>query len=200
MGDGSVVSNCLLRHNYGWIGTIFIGGGLVVNSMITSNYGQGIGGVFSYGGTVRNCLIANNVGNAIQQQNEGSGGGYFQNCTVVSNGAGINFLVRAHIENCIVYDNASGNYNAGGIWTNSCTTPMPAGTYDTNNITNAPAFADKAAGIFRLSAASPCIDRGIYRKWMTNAVDLDGRTRIRYGTVDMGAYEYIGNGTLFRAW
>jgi len=106
------------------------------------------------------------------------------------------------VENCVVYDNVSGNYSGTGlgIWTNSCTTPMPAGTYDTGNITNAPAFIDKATGNWRLSAASFCINRGIYRNWMTNSVDLDGRVRIRYGTVDMGAYEHINEGTIFRVW
>jgi hypothetical protein len=28
-------------------------------------------------------------------------------------------------------------------------------------------------------------------------LNLDGRRRIRYGIVDMGAYEYIHNGTFF---
>jgi len=32
---------------------------------------------------------------------------------------------------------------------------------------------------------------------MTNGVDMDGKKRIRYGTVDMGVYELIYNGTIY---
>ena len=192
MSPDCSASNCLVRNNYSGVGAVFMNG-LLVNSTIVSNYGVGI---FSYTGTIRNCLVAYNDSRGIW--NLQGGPGLFQNCTVAGNGdIGISLVEPGMVENCIVYDNVGGNYNAGvGSWTNSCTTPMPTGTYDTGNITNAPAFANQAAGNFRLSAASPCIGRGIYRDWMTNAVDLDGRIRIRYGMVDMGAYEFIHAGTI----
>mgnify|MGYP003596150825 CR=1 FL=1 len=41
------------------------------------------------------------------------------------------------------------------------------------------------------------INAGMNQGWMTNAFDLDGRARIRYGTVDMGAYEKIHNATIY---
>ncbi len=55
------------------------------------------------------------------------------------------------------------------------------------------------AGNLRLANNSPCINTGTNQDWMTTTYpyDLDGRARIRYGTVDMGAYEIIYNGTVF---
>ena len=61
-----------------------------------------------------------------------------------------------------------------------------------------PGFVDFSGGNFRLVVNSPCINTGSNENWMTGgAVDLDGRTRIQYGTVDMGAYERIRSGTIF---
>jgi len=54
------------------------------------------------------------------------------------------------------------------------------------------------SGDYRLRANSPCVNTGTNQGWMTNSYDLDGRMRIRYGTVDMGAYEAIYNGTIYK--
>ncbi|MBU4211926.1 MAG: hypothetical protein KKD33_05010, partial [Verrucomicrobia bacterium] len=80
-----------------------------------------------------------------------------------------------------------------------------AATNGTGNITGDPMFVDKGLGYgttnvvgnYRLSPNSPCINAGMNQNWMTNGVDLDGMMRIRYGTVDMGAYERINKGAIF---
>lgn len=58
----------------------------------------------------------------------------------------------------------------------------------------APAAADN----WRLNPNSPGFNAGTNQSWMTNALDLDGRIRIRYWVVDMGAYEGIYEGTIYR--
>jgi len=78
--------------------------------------------------------------------------------------------------------------SGGGTVSYSCMSPLVAGT---GNVTNEPSFAPG----FRLSAGSPCIDRGTNLAWMVGAADLDGNDRLINGTADMGAYEvgfYIG--------
>ena len=51
------------------------------------------------------------------------------------------------------------------------------------------------AEIVVVRPGSPCINTGTNRDWMTNASDLDKRKRIRYGVVDIGAYERINAGS-----
>jgi hypothetical protein len=50
---------------------------------------------------------------------------------------------------------------------------------------------DFAGGNYRLLITSPCINAGINQDWMVAATDLDGNPRISWGTVDMGAYEFL---------
>ena len=47
---------------------------------------------------------------------------------------------------------------------------------------------------------SLCIDRGANTGLMTSATDLDGRARLDHWRrqVDMGAYEYISPGVMFK--
>jgi hypothetical protein len=172
----------------------------LVNSHVISNLAAGA--IFNGGpATIRNCLIAYNNNGGIWAQSGAAA--TYQNCTVASNVSGITFTVPAILDNCIVYHNGTSGTNHGlynisslpGVWTNSCTLPMPTGTLDVGNITNAPMFVSLAGGDFHLGSASPCINRGANRSWMTNSVDLDGAYRIYDTTVDIGAYERVVKGS-----
>ena len=65
----------------------------------------------------------------------------------------------------------------------------PALTIGLNNVSVDPLFADAANGDYHVGYTY-CIDTGLNQEWMTNAVDLDGNSRIINGTVDVGCYEY----------
>jgi len=146
-----------------------------------------------------NCLF---VGYGVVSYN----GQKLYNCTAVGcNGSG--FAPNSgtiSLYNCISWSNSASDTGVSAF--NSC----GAGNLYTNtllgNTTNNPQFVANGSGYgtthvpgnYRLQASSPCVNRGTNGAWTINAFDLDGRTRIRYGTVDMGAYETIYRGAIFK--
>ncbi len=202
IGNGIMASNCVVRNNSaGNGGGVYLNGGLLTHSVVVSNNMA----FFVQGGTARNCLIAGNT-DGIRDFNVP--GGLYQNCTIVGNGYGIDigwstYTVTSKVENCILYYNGSSGINytmgsaAGIILTNTCTLPIAAGATDSGNITNAPRMVDVSGFDFRLRGSSPCIDKGVYRGWMAQALDLNHDRRIRGSAVDIGAFEYKASGSTF---
>ncbi|MCX6993841.1 MAG: hypothetical protein NT011_11965 [Kiritimatiellaeota bacterium] len=224
---GTVISNCWVVSNYvgGNGGAGIYLKGECHNSFIMGNtcnpavWGEGGGVRAQNGSLVRNCLIANNIcyaGGGIATYDTMS----IQNCTIVSNyassGYGGLFISRtnaaAKVENTIIWGNrtdtgtssnwgisAWGDY-AMSTFTNCCTSPNIVYTFATevNTITNDPRFVNNATD-FRLQSSSPCINAGVNRAWMENALDVYGNRRIDNfrRTVDIGAYEYLSKGTVF---
>lgn len=141
------------------------------------------GGVYvNVGGTLRNCIISGNGAT--------DGGGVYAGASA-----------QVSLRNTVVFGNtaaAAGGSNwsvsAGATLavTNSCTAPTNdlAGS---GIVASDPQFADAAGGVYRLTGGSPCINSGTNQDWMTSAVDLSDKRRIRYDRVDMGAYEWYPN-------
>ena len=111
-------------------------------------------------------------------------------------------VLKSTLINCLVYGNLAApgteNYDSDSTFNYCCTMPLP--TNGIGNITNAPLFVDLASGDLRLQPASPCINSG-NNGYVTTATDPDGNSRVVSGTVDIGAYEYQGAGSVISyAW
>jgi PKD repeat protein len=198
--DASTLYNCTLTGNSAR------GGGGAYNSSlyncaVTGNSGVEGGGASS--STLYNCTVS---GNSASGGWGGYGGGTcsstLYNCTVIGNSAqndgGGTYC--STLFNCIVYFNSSTNgaNHSGCSVEYSCTTPLPFG--EIGNIDADPMFVEPANGDFRLRPDSPCINAGL-NDYASSPADLDGLPRIVSGTVDIGAYEFQGPGSLISyAW
>jgi len=171
---------------------------------ISNNYCAGSGAglmmvFYANKSFARNSLIVNNVasnyGGGIALYN-GTLNTYVENCTVADNtallgGGGVYFSNGGAVSNSIVYYNTPDNWafsNTNYRIRYTCTIPRPSGAVQ-GNITNAPQFAGRAGGNYRLAHTSPCINAGYTLPWMPASSDFFGQPRVRYGAVDMGCHE-----------
>jgi hypothetical protein len=192
-----VVTNCVLAGNSATTGGGGGGGawgGTLYNCVLTGNSASRAGG--ASGCTLYNCVLTGNSATA----DWGGGGGaescMLYNCTVTGNsGGGVVACYRLY--NCIVYFNDGGNGGDEISFKYCCTAPPLEGPGD---IAADPGFVNADAGDFRLRPDSPCINAGL-NAYTTGSTDLDGNPRIVSGTVDIGAYEYQGPGSVISyAW
>ncbi len=212
------LSNCVLTGN----SCSQTGGGASANAAktannctFTGNWAGGGGG--AYGMTLYNCTLNGNQAIGGYAYGGGASGCTLYNCTVTGNsawpvqwfgyGGGV---YNCTLYNCIVYFNnamtSDPNYYGTVSFSQSCTTPLASGTGNTASnpmfITNGSGYGTShVAGNYRLLENSPCINAGTNFTWMTDgsvtSKDLDGRVRLRYSVVDMGAYEHIRVGTIY---
>lgn len=98
-------------------------------------------------------------------------------------------------------DNCS-NFSSATELRNNCSYPAFSANYSraSDNITDEPHFVDLEGADFRLRGSSPCINQGLNEEWMGSALDLGGGCRQdRFSRlVDIGCYEYVPVGALFR--
>ena len=207
------MDNCIVRGNRAerYLNAGSGGGAIMLNGLITA----------------RNCLFHDNSavggwGGAIACQRQGSGPTMvcqLFNCTVVSNSAGgaggiyirswgpaQGYYPYLEVYNSIIQSNAGGNVAATAppgmansyicsCWypTNNCGPER----IEIGNITSPVSFVDFDNKDFRLASDSPAVNAGTNQDWMADYNDLDGHKRIRYGTVDAGAFELIKDATIY---
>lgn len=183
--------------------------GTVESCIISNNiaWDQGGGVWMQNGARLRNCLVAQNTAT-----NTGGGvyvntsSGVVENCTIVDNraltGGGLAANGgRAFIQNSVLTYNtastgpnvatpgASGFVSGGGV--EYCLSADDLSAWGAGNVRGLPWFKGRGAGDYRLHASSAAVNAGTNAAWAAaaGAADLDGRERMLFGRVDMGAYE-----------
>lgn len=144
------------------------------------------------------CLFTKNT----IQSNVTSGGALYlpgtnnkiTNCTITDNNCGNNQIVlgsQSEVANSIIWNNGRAALSGvSGItsYSNSIlSNDIPGCT--SNCIIADPQFTDAASGNYHLKSTSPGINAGSNSAPNITDLDLDGKKRIQYGTIDIGAYE-----------
>lgn len=156
-----------------------------------------------------NCLFsANAASNGAAAFIESSGNANFTNCTIRANradqhgGAIYGLESTSRVANSILWANAPEEvYLVNGTAEITCSAIQDVWAGKGNMHSDPqffdPAGADGVEGTWdddaRLSMGSPCLDAGCNDTVLPSmTVDLDGKSRIANGRVDMGAYEFNG--------
>jgi len=181
-GASPTINNCIIRNNS--VSAIAWGGG-------------GISCVFSASPTIYNCVVEDNS----SVDADGGGGIYcdnaspiIRNCTIVNNFAGTDSGGGLYVfgpssttvTNSIFWNNSPGQIDSSSTLSNITYSNIEGGFAGTGNINSNPLFA--GAGIYALTAGSPCIDTGT-TSGSPNS-DITGTIRPQGNGYDIGAYEY----------
>ena len=214
-------------YNGGWTGyfngLVFVSGkAILTHSRIIGNgtpdrYGLPVVTV-SGNAILRNCLIADNIGRgfftgrgSIPQTAgffQGFGSPVTENCTIAFNRSSSDDVPTVCIQQGIVRNSIFfGNFREGTASHDYANVTSNA-TF-TNNLVDLtvavdkggwqgdPCFKNVARQDYRLSRASPAIDKGMFFPWMEGAVDLIGKPRL-HRAPDLGCFEAFLEGLFFR--
>jgi hypothetical protein len=187
----------------------------------TSVHPYGGGAIYLYGGTATftNCLFYNNRAGDFGVLLAMFGSATFNNCTIANNAATIGYgggigdpEGRTVVHNSILWGNTAvkgqPQIKSGlGLQTMVDHSSVQGGWPGTGNIDADPLFTSPATGGYALQSSSPCKNTGDNNAVPHDVADLDwdnnlGETvpkdlslllRIRFTTVDMGAYEVFSD-------
>ncbi len=191
----AVLNNCVIIGNT----ATGDGGGVLSstlrNCLLRDNEAQNGGGAAA--STLNCCIVLYNTATA---NGGGTYGGNQNSCTYAANiaaiggGANSGTVINSILWDNVATDNGDDVFVGTGSVTYSCASDAPDAE---GNITSNPLFANTAEGNYRLVETSPCKNAGTNDVTLVST-DFEGKSRIRDGRNDMGAYEYpIGTKSLY---
>jgi len=184
---------------------------LIQNCHFSGNRTRGGGAALGFentGGVITNCVFADNacteeVGGAVSLRSGWVQNVFLVNCLFLLNSAphgGAMYLdYAASARNCIAWGNGPepvvlgflGGVPVGSIRT-SIIEGLPESPDASGNFGSWPRFVASQYGDYHLQATSPAVDRGADAGVATT--DIDGYPRIHGGGLDIGPYEFQGDG------
>jgi hypothetical protein len=189
---GGSLSNCVIAGNLG-----FTAGGASTSTLyqctLSGNEGAAGGGGAIYS-TLYNCVLEKNASDYAAATLC-----TLYNCTLVDNTGDAGSVAYSTAYNTILAGNSNGDSGSSDSAVYYCTYWLPTrfmwGEWEPEEGTN-PLFVDYTNGNYRLQANSPCINAGTNLAWTAAAADFDGERRVypTAGRVDIGAFEYKGDG------
>jgi parallel beta-helix repeat protein/predicted outer membrane repeat protein len=220
-GGGAYINNCTIQHladnDFGWNEVGDNGGAIYLNESdceivlaeITTNFaGYGAGIYMNNPPSSGNVYLVNNL--IADNTASENGGGiysnsdfYLYNCTVANNdanatsgyGGGIYHTgITVNAVNTIIWGNTANTNNNvypttdGSDYEYSC---CPSCTTGTGNINSDPSFVSTTDYRIQMED-SYCDNAGNNSATYLTTYDLLGTDRILYSTIDIGAYESIG--------
>ena len=214
--DEMTLTNCIITNNTAG----YVGGAIcndyettlsLRNCVISNNEAESDGGgVYSFNDetTLTNCTVTNNIagryGGAIYNLDVTLS---LYNCTVAGNtaeyGGGVFLAVSTAVlnaHNSIIATNSASSSGADVFLSYKSAVANAYNTLSSyltwtsgkNNLTyikSRQLFTNAGSGDYTLAKNSQAINKG-NNQYVTESVDLAGKTRIVGGTVDLGAYEY----------
>ena len=173
--------NCLVAFNTSQLGsTLFRGyheGDLIVsNRLVSASEGSALAPQNAY--VLTNCDVVE------------------VNCTIVGNTGGEGGAYAAHMTNCIVVGHATDvkwpSLTVRSLWQTGDAKVDPSCMVGVDpKFVKVPGKGECAYSLLR---GSPCRDKGLLLPWMANATDLLGNPRVKFGAVDLGAFECVDSG------
>jgi parallel beta-helix repeat protein len=180
----ATIESCVIEDNVGM--GIYAHGSAAPTVHYNKIHGNTLDGIYLCNpASVKSNWIYDNGRDGIQTYKAGSA--VIRNNTIVSNtrnairnssGTGLS------ISNCILWDNNDDLYGCTATYT--CIQNGDAGT---GNFSSDPCLVDADSNDFHLGVRSPCIGVGDPNGNYSGETDIDGETRVREDSVDIGADE-----------